>query len=360
MSNNKILEVLKLTLANWFKDSELDSLYLVGSFTTGEYNNFSDIDLLGITKNKNETVNAIAYRKYLQHLINKIEDYRNINIGLRLRHSSELIKFNNHMCSWGYNNINAKLLFGNKVNWNIAEYESTPSKLLDNINVELRYYNQKYSKMKNKNEILYCNCKGILNALHFYLISKGVQLYTHEDRVAFAITYKMIPNHILSKSILMYCLNSKLGKRQSDSIEIDIDRHNFLVFTFYEILKVKEVGQYEKSKTYWGIFRDDNQTINIIKKLHIEKDLFRPETIRRYSYRILLFLFLVSVDKLRLGCLNSHELFNLNQIQKSFFKPIGKFSRIKDKSDITDFINQLDKYMFLNDKQFRDDFSVGE
>ena len=198
--------------------SQIISVVLVGSFTTGEFNNvgnqFSDIDILIIVA-KSVSINEQRELRgrIVEHLVQLQPEGR---FGIRLRSVDELEDFECHMLSWGYDlrrfartitGIDLRTILGPK---RIPGIELLTRNLLERLWCNVLYLPRTETSVEISDGV-YAASRSILDLLHLTLASEGQFIGTHWERLGLlrkGITHSWLCEH---QQLFDLCWEIKTG-----------------------------------------------------------------------------------------------------------------------------------------------------
>lgn len=325
VKRNDILDLLVYRLGtdlkNWWESSSFSSLYLIGGFTTHEYNEFSDIDLLALTPDIKDNIPSI--RNELKNLWGQAGGVK--KIGIRVRTLDEINEFQYRMIHWGYNLRFAKYIYGTDMlpNFSDTKVAYRDLDILDYL-IEKVWCDSLFLARDDfkstKEKSLYI--RSVLDVLNFNLILNGITLPTHAERV-----YKVKQSNDLSLfpypwEILDQCLAYKMSGGTNLSIQYLNDiRLSYIKKTWNLVVDKYYQDNEEKGFDYWGMAdRDVKKTKEYLKSLDcgnnydgISEDLL---------IRLCFFNFALALDNLRRKVSTCEDYHLIDQFLNIIVNPI--------------------------------------
>ncbi|HEY5589562.1 MAG TPA: hypothetical protein VIK55_00965 [Paludibacter sp.] len=309
-------------MSNWFNGSSLQGLYVLGSYSLREENNFSDVDLFGLVK-ESLTVNQISVlrNELRSELKNTIPSDK---LGFRVRTHQELPSFQSKLKSWGYDILNSQNLFGVDLCSLLTPTNTTsfkPQLVFDNV-IEILWYNILCLNYKvNPQERNYVCSKSILDITNFILYFNGIFLSTATERIDYIKKNKRL---IENFSITLDDLDESLRNRNSpdsyqSKVDFDFIRNRILHEVFLQFFPAFEKFENEfEDFNYWSydstIFNFPNEIVNA--KIKNSSSNYQNQN---FTWRIALIKLLFEIDSIRF--LNPEIQFSKTQeALKPFFK----------------------------------------
>lgn len=292
--------ILKLDLENWYLRSGLTDLYVVGSYSTNETNQTSDVDLLGISP-------VSLSQKRISELKNELKNNNSaLNYGLRIRTTDELIEFSRKAKSWGYDIYMAITIFGREISSILRKRDVTafePTLIFDNL-IEKAWYDLLFMTLKTSSvEKSYLIAKSYLDLVHFILYLNDIFLPTHQQRVDFVLSNSHLLNGFVDNiDDIKLALNVKQNPdKYIYQIDLDVSCH-----TLINRLYKTHLSAFRSGKKSFGQFRywtyNPNVYIEIpeiLEFLNIDKSHYHESL--NFNWRLILITLLLKIDLFRLS-----------------------------------------------------------
>jgi len=302
---------LRNSLNDWFNNSKLLGLYIVGSYSLNEQNDFSDIDLLGISKELMNLNKITILRDRLRQNIEHNFSYK--KIGFRVRCIDELKFFQSKSKSWGYDIFYSKKVFGIDINSILPKVDQVSNnsiELFDNL-IEKAWYDLLFLSIEQDYRFKYYNlAKSLLDILHFVLYFNGIFYPTHRERANFIKNNKYIIDGLpITTNELELALNVKYNQLSCNcQINLDELRHNLLFETYQMFLPnfVKFEYKFTDFK-YWScdfnLYKHPFELIDSIFTVHDDtaKHVAKCKNIF-FIWRIVLIEIILRIDRYRISC----------------------------------------------------------
>lgn len=322
---NALIPILIDKLNNWYKESNLISLYLIGSYSINEHTGESDIDFLGISPEQIEFEKNVVLRNKLK--ISLVDVFSQNKIGFRIRTLNELSKFQEHAKSWCYDLTKAKKIFGSDTLKNLNSYNSLIIKktiLFDNI-IERCWYDILYITLnENSNLLLHKNAKSLFILFKIFLCLQDIYPTSNKETTEYLKKNHTLLDAIFIKKELIeftiHHINNQSNCSNFSSKYLDKIRHLTLKNIYFNIISDIHNWQHDISSFYyWTYNQDKYYSIDKIK------NIFVPENLRKYLnnneaiWRIILMEFLLEVDNNRVFLPTKIYLFKLKNIIEKIF-----------------------------------------
>lgn len=336
ISSEEIPSILHDSLAHWWENTDFFSLYMLGSFTTGEFNrsyqkSLSDIDFLAIVSSDFPLDKVPEIRQDFRRFWKKTEPIPVSKVGLRVRTIEELPAFRRRMISWGYDiDQYALLFFGQPCLKKPSQYiKISQGEVIVNL-IERLWCDVKFSELSNNNSKsdIYTWAHSILDVLHLLLVQKDIYKFTHQERIQWTMEHLVdIP---ISFEVLQLCLDIKLGRRLCDNRKLDYTRAEILDQVWLYTLKKPNVDEFkDEGLEMWGIDKEDCNSDflrSLIKNLDPIAEfpnLPQDHLPLFISVSVLLFSFFQSLDRIRLGKPRENDVEVADQIAFKFIRPLA-------------------------------------
>ena len=250
------IEDVKNKLNEWYDDSSLIGLYIVGSYSLNEYNDFSDIDFVGISTQPIHIDNISQLRHQLKECLE--DTVLSSKISFRIRSIEEISDFEIQCKSWGYDLHTAFHLFGQHpthIFKRFSDINCVPSLAFDNLLekhwYDILYVNSEINYIKKR----YLCAKSILYYLNALLYHNNITLGRNVARVDHI---KKNEELITALPIITEQLDACLLLKHNPYIEIKhIDfsaLKDQVLFAIYTLLMPNfySISQTFGSYKYWG------------------------------------------------------------------------------------------------------------
>lgn len=300
-----MIDTLKYTLRNWYEKSELQGLYLVGSRSLNEENDFSDIDLFGITKKRLALEELSIHRHQLEEELKRVMPSQ--KIGFRVRSIEELPSFQSKLKSWGYDLLYSKRIFGTELNSILPQTDTIgfDKCLTFNNLIELLWYNQlclnRAISTQRKN---YFCIKSILNIISFILYHNEVFIPTTKERIFYVEKNQYLINHMSINIGDLHKTFLSISSSRTEKLQINVDqmRHNLIKDVYMNFLPTFEKIRGEFSiHDYWNYDLSFSNSLEfILSRINTGQKNVNIKY-RHYSWRIIFMESLIELDSIRLN-----------------------------------------------------------
>lgn len=299
-------------LQDWWRESGLKTIYLLGSQTTGDANKSSDIDLLGIKQKitGNEVEVRIKLKKLWQPGTTKIK-----KIGIRIRTHEEIETFQNRMLLWGYTLDKSIYVYGEYLPLS-ADRQNPKFDLLglEDCLIERIWCDNLFLARCGFSEKMFSRIyiKSVLDLIHFDLLLEKKLCFNHKERLA------IIENH--EKKYLFPYERGILEALQTDDLDIKWLqklyhlRISYLKKIWRKINLVLKVNSKEKYAPYWGL---TERNVYFFQELLTEKNTSKVNI----QYRNFFLDLVLIIDKMRIGIEERNDKEFIFTAIKKYFNP---------------------------------------